>query len=99
MNWQAWTQIAAFAVVLTALVRPLGWYIARIADPKAVIWRPVATVERLAYRFARVDPAEEQGWIAYAVALYGSTSSASSRSMRCCGCNICSRSTRRNSER
>lgn len=69
MNWQAWTQIAAFAVVLTALVRPLGWYIARIADPKAVIWRPVATVERLAYRFARVDPAEEQGWIAYAVAL------------------------------
>jgi K+-transporting ATPase ATPase A chain len=69
MSWQAWAQIAAFAVVLTALVRPLGWYIARIADSNAVIWRPAALLERIVYRFARVDPTKEQGWVAYATAL------------------------------
>jgi K+-transporting ATPase ATPase A chain len=69
MSGQAWAQIAAFAVVLTVLVRPLGWYIARIADPETVIWRPAAALERVLYRFARVDPTKEQGWVAYAVAL------------------------------
>jgi potassium-transporting ATPase potassium-binding subunit len=69
MSGQAWAQIAAFAIVLTVLVRPLGWYIARIADPEAVIWRPAAALERVLYRFARVDPTKEQGWVAYAVTL------------------------------
>jgi K+-transporting ATPase ATPase A chain len=69
MSWQAWAQIAAFAVVLTALIRPLGWYIARVADPKAIIWRPAAALERFLYRFARVDPTNEQTWVAYAIAL------------------------------
>jgi potassium-transporting ATPase potassium-binding subunit len=69
MSWQAWAQIASFAVVLTALVRPVGWYMARIADPEAVIWQPAAALERVIYRIARVDPTKEQSWVAYATAL------------------------------
>ncbi|HTW35038.1 MAG TPA: potassium-transporting ATPase subunit KdpA [Rhizomicrobium sp.] len=69
MSWQGWAQIAVFAGLLTALVRPLGWYIARVADPGIVIWRPAAVVENALYRIARVDPKEEQRWVAYAFAL------------------------------
>jgi potassium-transporting ATPase potassium-binding subunit len=63
-------QIALFLVVLTALVKPLGLYMARAAEGKppllGVIGRPI---ERLIYRLAGVDPAAEMSWATYAIAL------------------------------
>ena len=32
MTWQGWLQIAIFATLVTAAVKPLGWYIARIVE-------------------------------------------------------------------
>jgi potassium-transporting ATPase potassium-binding subunit len=69
MTWQGWLQIAIFATLVTAAVRPLGWYIARIADPSARIFGPFAAVENGLYRLARVNRHEEQSWIDYAFAL------------------------------
>ncbi|MEX3921075.1 potassium-transporting ATPase subunit KdpA [Paraburkholderia sp. BR10872] len=63
-------QMSLFLVVLIALVKPLGLYMARAAEGRApwlsVIGRPV---ERLIYRVAGVDPDSEMAWKTYAVAL------------------------------
>nr|WP_069269002.1 potassium-transporting ATPase subunit KdpA [Paraburkholderia nodosa] len=63
-------QMSLFLVVLIALVKPLGLYMARAAEGRApwlsVIGRPV---ERLIYRVAGVDPDSEMTWKTYAVAL------------------------------
>ncbi len=67
MTWAGWAQIALFAALTTAAVRPLGGYIARIADGS--IPHPVAVIERPIYRLAGVDPGQEQNWIGYALAL------------------------------
>jgi potassium-transporting ATPase potassium-binding subunit len=69
MTWQGWAQIAVFAALITAGIRPLGAYIAWIADARHRTWRPLAFVETGIYRLAGVDPAEEQSWVAYAFAL------------------------------
>jgi potassium-transporting ATPase potassium-binding subunit len=69
MTWQGWVQIAVFAVLLTAAVKPLGGYIARVADAAIDMWRPIAIVERGIYRLAGVNPAEEHSWVGYALAL------------------------------
>jgi hypothetical protein len=31
VTWQGWLQIAVFAALVTAAVKPLGWHIARVA--------------------------------------------------------------------
>jgi potassium-transporting ATPase potassium-binding subunit len=63
-------QIGLFLVVLIALVKPLGLYMAHAAEGKppwlSVIGRPV---ERLTYRIAGIDPDMEMNWKTYAVAL------------------------------
>ncbi|HML10315.1 MAG TPA: potassium-transporting ATPase subunit KdpA [Stellaceae bacterium] len=69
MTWQGWLQIAVFAALLTAAVRPLGAYITALADlewraPPALDW-----LERSLYRIAGVDPSREHNWITYAFAL------------------------------
>ena len=69
MTWQGWLQIAVFAALIAAVVKPLGGYIARIADGSSRIVRLFAPVETGLYRLAGVDPAEEQTWVGYALAL------------------------------
>jgi potassium-transporting ATPase potassium-binding subunit len=63
-------QIALYLVVLIALVKPLGLYMARAAEGNppllAAVGRPV---ERLVYRAAGIDPAAEMTWVTYAIAL------------------------------
>ncbi|CAN0621046.1 K(+) transporting P-type ATPase subunit KdpA [Burkholderia multivorans] len=63
-------QISLFLVVLIALVKPLGLYMARAADGEApwlsAIGRPI---ERLIYRVAGIDPNAEMNWNTYALAL------------------------------
>jgi K+-transporting ATPase ATPase A chain len=69
MTWQGWLQITVFAALVVAVVKPLGGYIARIADGSSRVVRLFAPMENGLYRLAGVDPAEEQTWVGYALAL------------------------------
>lgn len=64
-------QIIVFLVVLVALVKPLGLFIARVYEgrPPLGLGRLVGPVERSFYRVAGVDPAVESGWGRYAAGL------------------------------
>ena len=64
-------QIALFVLVLLALVKPLGLFMARVYDgrPPRGLGRVLGPVERLAYRLGGVSPDEQMGWKTYCVAL------------------------------
>jgi K+-transporting ATPase ATPase A chain len=63
-------QILLYVVVLVAAVRPLGAYMARVFEGDRTWLAPViAPIERLVYRVAGVDPAREQDWRHYTLAL------------------------------
>jgi potassium-transporting ATPase potassium-binding subunit len=70
MTWQGWLQIILFAALVTAMVRPLGGYMARVFDggctPLERLLRPI---ESTLYRLAGTDPTEEQSWAGYALGL------------------------------
>ena len=59
-------QIALFLVLLFALVKPLGSYMAYVYEGRA---RFLAPVERLFYRLMGVDPAAPMSWKTYAAAM------------------------------
>lgn len=69
MTWQGWLQIAVFAALITAVVKPLGGYIVRNVDGGGRVQRAFALWERGLYRLAGINPVEEQGWVDYALAL------------------------------
>jgi K+-transporting ATPase ATPase A chain len=63
-------QIALYFVVLLALVKPLGSYMARVYEGKPVFLnRVLGPVERLIYRVCGVREDEEMHWTTYAVAV------------------------------
>jgi K+-transporting ATPase ATPase A chain len=65
---QGWFQIAVFVVVLIALIKPVGIYMARVFSNQRVFLSPVVgPIEHLTYKVLRVKPeAEGQDWKAYA---------------------------------
>jgi K+-transporting ATPase ATPase A chain len=67
------TGLAQIAIVLIAVIAaavPLGPYIARVLDGERTFLSPVfAPVERAFYKLAGVDPAREQGWLTYTMAM------------------------------
>ena len=70
MNAWGWLQLGLYAVVLLLLAKPLGAYMAAVYDGRA-IWaqRIGGPLERLIYRGAGVDPAQEMDWKKYAMAM------------------------------
>jgi K+-transporting ATPase ATPase A chain len=63
-------QIALFVVVLVALIKPVGIYLARVFQNERVFLGPVVgRIERGTYRLLRVNPEEGQDWKAYARSL------------------------------
>ncbi len=65
-------QILAYLLVLIALVKPLGSYMADVYEGRrTVLSFMLAPVERLVYRVGGIDPAVQQDWKAYAGALLG----------------------------
>src|SRR5882757_4361593 len=66
--FEGWLQIALFVVVLIALIKPVGIYLARVFTNQRVFLSPVVgPIERLTYKVIRVKPeAEGQDWKAYA---------------------------------
>jgi K+-transporting ATPase ATPase A chain len=70
MSSNGYLQLVFYVVVLIALAKPLGAYMARIyEDRPAVLNRIGAPVERLFYRISGVDPAHEMRWTEYAIAM------------------------------
>ncbi|AVT77108.1 potassium-transporting ATPase A chain [Rhodopseudomonas palustris] len=70
MTLIGWCQIALFAAIVVALVKPLGWYMTRVFagewTPLTPVLRPVETV---LYRAAGVDPKQEQHWLTFTLAM------------------------------
>ena len=62
-------QYAIFLAVVTALVKPVGGYMARVFSRERTLLDPfLCPVERLIYRATRVAPQEEMDWKEYATA-------------------------------
>ena len=69
MSANGYLQLAFYVVVLIALAKPLGAYMARIYEGQpAVLNRFGAPLERLVYRLCGVDRAQEMRWTQYALA-------------------------------
>ena len=63
-------QIGLYFVVLIALVKPLGWYMARVYEGQPCgLDRVVGPLERLIYRLCGVRQTDEMNWKTYAVAM------------------------------
>jgi K+-transporting ATPase ATPase A chain len=70
MTIAGWIQIGLYLVVLLALVKPLGSFMARVYQGERTFLDPVMRpVERLVYRLGGVRPEAEMGWKTYAVAM------------------------------
>jgi K+-transporting ATPase ATPase A chain len=70
MSVNGWIQIAIYFAVLTALVVPLGRYMASVFEGERTLLTPVlGPVERGLYRISGIDEAREQHWITYTVAM------------------------------
>ncbi|MGH2541957.1 MAG: potassium-transporting ATPase subunit KdpA [Ardenticatenaceae bacterium] len=62
-------QIGLYLVVLLALTKPLGWYMARVYEGESIgLDRLLAPVERLIYRLCGVR-GEEMDWKTYTIAM------------------------------
>src|ERR1035437_3592826 len=70
-NPNAWFQFALFVGALLLITKPLGLYLVQVLDARGKTWLDpvVKPLERLTYRVCGIDPAAEQGWIGYAVAM------------------------------
>ena len=70
MTSTGWLQIALFTALVAVTVRPLGGYMKRVfsGEPTALGWA-LRPIEHGIYRFAGIDPAGEQEWYIYALAL------------------------------
>ncbi len=70
MTANAWVQVVVYFGVLVALAVPLGRYLARVYEGTATVaQRLLGPLERLLYRVAGVDPAEEMRWPRYTAAV------------------------------
>ena len=69
MNPLGWLQLLLYFVLLIALVRPLGAYMARVYQGERTFLDPVLRpVERLVYRLSGVHQGDDMNWKTYAVA-------------------------------
>jgi K+-transporting ATPase ATPase A chain len=65
-----WIQIAILFLLVLALVKPLGLYMAKVFTGERTWLSPVLRpVERAIYRVSGVDETREQSWLTYAVSL------------------------------
>ena len=70
MTMNGWAQIGLFFLVLVALVKPLGWYMARVYTGQSCgVDRVVGPLERLIYRVCGVRETEHMNWKTYAMAM------------------------------
>jgi potassium-transporting ATPase potassium-binding subunit len=70
VTFNGWLQIAFYFVVLTALVVPLGRFMAQVFEGGNTFLSPILRpLETALYRVSGVDERREQGWLSYTVAM------------------------------
>ncbi len=70
MTTNAVSQVLMFFALLLALVKPLGWYMARVYEGKPCgLDRFLGPVERAMYRLSGVRSADEMDWKRYGMAM------------------------------
>jgi len=71
MILSGWLQLIVYVVVLAAITKPMGLYLMRVLDAGGKTWLDpvVKPLERVTYRLMGVDPAKEQDWKQYTVAM------------------------------
>ena len=70
MTANGWFQIAVFVLVLFAITKPIGTFMARVFNGERTFLDPVLRpIERLIYRVTGVDEKHEMRWTEYAVAM------------------------------
>src|SRR5580658_3875060 len=74
MNGSGWIQLVIFLIVLAVITKPMGIYLLRVLDPEqeggmGFLEKIFGPIERLVYKFARVDPKKQQNWKQYAIAM------------------------------
>ena len=70
MTANGWAQILLFALIVFALVKPLGNYMFRVfEEEKQPLPRFFGPIERWIYKLCGVDPKEQQDWKVYTIAL------------------------------
>jgi K+-transporting ATPase ATPase A chain len=70
MNIYSWIQILFYLVVLLALAKPLGAFMAKVYQgERNFLGHVLGPVERFIYRLSGVDPKEEMNWKTYAIAV------------------------------
>jgi potassium-transporting ATPase potassium-binding subunit len=69
MTANGWLQLAVYVIVLLALVKPLGLYMATVFDGTSAVTRWCGPIERGFYRLCRIDGEQPMNWKQYALAL------------------------------
>jgi K+-transporting ATPase ATPase A chain len=70
MTINGYIQLAFYMLVLIALVKPLGWYMARVYDGQSVgLNRVLGPLERGLYRLFGTREDQEMNWKQYAIAM------------------------------
>src|SRR5262245_31705944 len=70
MTLNGWIQIAIYCAIVVALVKPLGWYMARVFNGERAFLSPVLRpVEVGLYRLGGVDATREQGRVNYTLGM------------------------------
>ena len=69
MNIYSWFQLIIYLLVLLALAKPLGSFMAKVYEGEhTFLDRVLGPIERLIYRISGVKPDEDMNWKTYAVA-------------------------------
>ena len=72
MSANGWLQFAIYSVILLAMVRPVGIYLARVVEGERTWLDPVLRpCERLIYKLCAVNAKKEMNWRQYTYALLG----------------------------
>ena len=70
MTANGWLQIVLFFVVLLAVTKPLGVFMARVFSGERTFLDPaLRPIERLLYRATGIDEKREMDWKEYAIAM------------------------------
>jgi K+-transporting ATPase ATPase A chain len=70
MTANGWLQIVIYSLLIIALTKPLGVYMARVFEGRRNFLSPVLrSVERAIYAVCGVDEKREQHWLTYTVAM------------------------------
>lgn len=71
MKTTDWLQLLCFVLVLAAITKPMGLYLAQVLDTRGKTWFDplLKPIERVTYRLLGIQPENEQSWKEYTLAM------------------------------